>query len=155
PAMLADLWFDLKYCLSPWSWSSVTGTGFSRAEELALALACAAVFVAAARILPRRTALARRDLMVTAAVGLTLAIASSPAYVIIEGARNLFRTQMVCGPGAALFLASAILLIKNWSQSRVRAGVIALVLTALIVFTGSQRAMERSAYYRAKWEPHR
>jgi hypothetical protein len=88
-------------------------------------------------------------------VGLLLLALSFPAYLILDSARSLWRTQILSGFGAALVLSAAIGLCasyvpKNW----LRFSVIAL-LGALIVGYGSFSALKKAAFHQWVWERQR
>ena len=95
-----------------------------------------------------------------ASVGTLLLAASFPAYLLLSSSRSLWRTQFLSGLGASLILGSLISLVAlplSIVTGRLRWLHTAFVLVAasLVVYTGTQRSLERGASHREIWVRHR
>jgi hypothetical protein len=97
----------------------------------------------------------RRTLWTVMPVGLLLLALSFPAYLILESARSLWRTQILSGFGAALILAAAIGLCASYVPRKwLRFSVVAL-MGALVVGYGSFSALKKAAFHQWVWERQR
>jgi hypothetical protein len=120
------------------------------------------------------------SLWVILGIGLLLLIFSFPAYLLLNTARSLWRTQFLSGIGAAVVMGAVVSLAANyllglwskvntsaqkgmngsevWLPYNVRVLVTAmtcLLLAASIIFAGSFSAIKLGAFHYAVWERHR
>ena len=94
----------------------------------------------------------RRALGTVLLVGLILLVLSFPAYLILESARSLWRTQILASFGAGLFMAAAIGLCASYvTRNWLRIGAIA-ALGALVIGYGSFSAVKKAAFHEWVWE---
>jgi hypothetical protein len=156
-AILGDWLFNVAASLKFWTWS---GSSLPRASvsELALAAAVATLIFLAGLVALAFTAGAippRRHLWIAFGIGLLLIIFSFPAYLLLDSARSLWRTQILSGLGAGVVFAALIVLCGSGFQPKFfRFGALTL-LAGLLVFYGSFSALKKSAYHRWVWERHR
>jgi hypothetical protein len=126
-------------------------------------------------LLPRN-----RILWINLGIGLILLILSFPAYLLLNTATSLWRTQFLSGIGTAVVMGAVVSLVTNyllrpWAKVSILAqkvrksatvGVssnvgtllqvtICLVLGASIIFSGSVSAIKLGAFHYALWERHR
>jgi len=96
-----------------------------------------------------------RKLFGALAAGFLLIAFSFPAYLLLNSARSLWRTQMLSSVGAALFLSAVIVMCVTAVQaSWLRFGLLA-GLSAGVVWCGSYSALAKSANQRWLWERHK
>lgn len=89
------------------------------------------------------------------AAGLVLAVFSFPAYLLLDSARSLWRTQMLSGLGAALLLSAVIVTCASGVPARrLRFGLLA-ALSGCVAWFGSYSALAKSANHRRFWEQHK
>jgi hypothetical protein len=126
---------------------------------IALAAASAAVFLIGAVL----TAVSGRDdgwptprrLAILTAAAAALVVASFPAYVVLESATQLYRTQILSGPATALFLTAICATLLSFVRDhRVRRISIA-IFGAAVMFFGTVGAYATGKYFNILWERHR
>lgn len=162
-ALLSDLVFNIRASVSFWSWKRQSEY-FSVTEVHRLATFAMIVFVAAGItfILYRKqhnAAVAKPDTdFIIAwrllAAGLLLLTLSFPAYLALSDPRALWRTQLLSAIGAAIVLGAAFALIakplpRGWIRDLAVMG-----MSAVVVFYGSSRAVERGAFFQWIWHRH-
>ena len=162
-ALLSDLAFNVRASISFWSWTPQKGY-LSEAEVHRLAAFAVMAFVVVAMIFifykkRRSTAAAASDFDFAIAwkllaAGSVLLILSFPAYLALSDPRNLWRTQLLSAIGAAMVLGAAFaLLAKPFSRGWTR-DLVVMCMSAVVVFYGASRAVERGAFFRYKWRRH-
>ena len=157
-SILGDWLFNISASLSFWNWPR-SEPAYASTSQIVLP-AILAVFVFFVGIVlfawsARSWIPSRRILWTVALIGLLLLALSFPAYLILESARSLWRTQILSGFGAALILAAAIGLATSYAQSNwIRISIIAL-LGGLVVGYGSFSAVKKSAFHLWVWERQR
>lgn len=153
--ILRDWVFNIAESLRFWAWPGVPAT---RAPEAQLALIAAltvlilitGMFALSARRLPER-----RPLLRAMAVGILLIVFSFPVYLLLDSSRSLWRTQILSGLGAGLFLAGAVALFASLTASRwLRFGILA-TLSGWVAWCGGLSVLDKSVYHRALWEQHK
>jgi hypothetical protein len=159
-ALLSDWWFNIHASVSVWEWLR----GPARPADVWFAVAAMAVFVAggalAWRSLRRAPSSDRhpspspRTLLIMAAAGALLLVASFPVYLLLDSARSLWRTQFLSGIGSAILLTAAIALAARALPRRAAVPAL-LVLGAVVVGTGSAAALQLGREHRLGWERHR
>jgi hypothetical protein len=166
-SIVSDWWFNASFSLEFWKWSRSQLLA-ARGPEIWLSLALTAVFlcggIATARLWPGpQDGMAGADrrgrdwktLSWFLACGLGVLLLSFPVYLVLDVARNLWRTQMLSGMGAGMVLtALAALAASMVPRPRWRAAVF-LCLAAVVAFFGSVSAIQKGAFHRAIWEKHR
>jgi hypothetical protein len=80
--------------------------------------------------------------------GLFLLVMSFPAYLLLETARSTWRTQLLSGPGAAIFMSAAIAIIAG------RRSWLMLAIAAPLIWWGAHSAIEHGAWHRSIWRTH-
>ena len=153
--ILDDWFFNTLASVKFWAWPRSP----IESSDQWLAAAAVAVFLAAGvaviRFAPRESRTPQPRVSATMlAAGLTGVVLSFPVYLLLESARGLWRTQLLSGPGAGLFLAGLAALLSLAAPRRFRAGV-AISLALPVIFCGSAAALELSKVHLAIWERHR
>jgi hypothetical protein len=162
-ALLSDLAFNVRASLSFWSW--IPRSGFLAATEVHwLAVIATTAFVVAAMSIivcqNRRSEAAVGpdfDFAIAwklLAAGSVLLILSFPAYLALSNPRTLWRTQLLSAIGAAMVLGAAFgLLARPFPRGWVR-DLVVMCMSAVVVFYGASRAVERGAFFRWNWHRH-
>ena len=152
--ILQDWLFNIGASLKFWAWP---GGQPARAPETQLALLAAlSVLVLIGGMLALRASRIPevRKLFGALAAGFLLMAFSFPAYLLLDSARSLWRTQMLSSIGAALFLSALIVMCASAVQARwLRFGLLA-GLSAGVVWCGSYSALAKSANHRWLWDRH-
>lgn len=156
--ILSDWWFNIAASLKFWSWPGSESSHASASQLILPAVLAVAVFLFGIGLMVLSDAgwiPNRRTLGAVMLVGLLLLVLSFPAYLILESARSLWRTQILSGFGAALTLSAAVgfcasYLPRNW----LRFSVVA-ILGALVVGYGSFSALKKAAVHQWVWERQR
>jgi hypothetical protein len=149
-----DWLFNIGVSLRFWTWP---GEQAMRAPQSQLALLAALAVVV---LIGGMIALAVwripevRTILGATAAGLVLMVFSFPAYLLLDSARSLWRTQMLSGLGAALFLSAVIVLCASVASAKwLRFGLLA-ALSACVAWYGSYSALAKSANHRRFWDQH-
>ncbi|HEV8038301.1 MAG TPA: hypothetical protein VGP62_05510 [Bryobacteraceae bacterium] len=157
-SILSDWLFNISASLSFWNWPRPEPAYASTSQMAPPAMLAVFVFLVGIGLLvwtSRSWVSNRRTLWTVMLTGLLLLALSFPAYLILESARSLWRTQILSGFGAALVLAAAIGLAASYAQRNwIRFSAVAL-LGGLVVGYGSFSAVKKSAFHRWVWERQR
>ena len=157
-SILSDSVFNISASLSFWTWPRSDPALATTSQMMLPAILAGFVFFAGIGLLgwsTRSWIPSRRTLWTVMLTGLLLLALSFPAYLILESARSLWRTQILSGFGAALVFASAITLCASFApKAWLRFGIIAL-LGGLVVGYGSFSAVKKSAFHLWIWERQR
>jgi len=163
PALLGDLVFNVRASVSFWSWKPQSGY-LSETDVHRLAAFATMVFVVAAMTFifykkRRSEAAADPDFDFATdwkllAAGSVLLILSFPAYLALSDPRTLWRTQLLSAIGAAMVLGSAFALMAKPFSGRWVRDLVVMCMSALVVFYGASRAVERGAFFRWNWHRH-
>ncbi len=156
-SILSDWWFNIAASLRFWSWPSSEPSHASASQLILPAVLAVTVFLVGIGLMVLSNAgwiSKRRTLWTVMVVGLLLLALSFPAYLILESARSLWRTQILSGFGAALTLGAAIGLCASYAPSWLRFSIIAL-LGALVIGYGGFSALKKAAFHRWVWERQR
>src|SRR5262249_13003553 len=124
--LIADLLFNVKSSLLYWVDENTGPQDMSRTSMLLLAITAAIVGVAGGFVLSKWRQEASGDQMIAPeraavsllACGFLLLVASFPAYLLLNSARSLWRTQFLSGIGTAMVLTSLAALIFNRAGKR-------------------------------------
>jgi len=153
--ILRDWLFNIGASVKFWTWP---GGQPARVPEGQLALLAA---LAVTVLIGGMIALAAwrlpevRTILGATAAGLVLMVFSFPAYLLLDSARSLWRTQMLSGLGAALFLSAVIVMAASGVPAKwLRFGLLA-ALSACIVWCGGYSTLAKSANHRRFWEQHK
>jgi hypothetical protein len=157
-SILSDWFFNISASLRFWSWTGSEPAHATTSQLMLPAVLAAALFLAGIALLVASKGgwlPAWRTLITVMLVGLLLLVLSFPAYLILESARSLWRTQILSGFGAALVLTAGIGLGASYApRSWLRLGVVAL-LGALVVGYGGFSAVKKAAFHEWVWERQR
>jgi hypothetical protein len=157
-SILSDWLFNISTSLSFWNWPRPEPAYASTSQIVLPAILAVFVFFVGIVLLAwsaRSWIPSRRTLWTVMLTGLLLLALSFPAYLILESARGLWRTQILSGFGAALVLSSALALCASYAQGNwIRTSVLAL-LVSLVVGYGSFSAVKKSAFHLWVWERQR
>jgi hypothetical protein len=157
-SVLSDWWFNIAASLKFWNWPGSQPSHASASQFMLAATLAVAVFLVGMGLMvlsDARWISNRRTLGVVMLVGLLLLVLSFPAYLILESARSLWRTQILSGFGAALTLSAAIGLCASYAhRSWLRFTVVA-ILGGLVVGYGSYSALKKAAVHQLVWERQR
>lgn len=153
--ILGDWLFNIGASLKFWKWPGEQAVRAPE-RELALLAGLAAVMWIGGMI---ALAVSRipdvRRLLGALGAGCLLIVCSFPAYLLLDSARSLWRTQMLSGPGAALFLSAVIVMCASGVPKRwLRFGLLA-ALGGWVVWCGSYSALAKSANHRWLWDRHK
>lgn len=168
-SILSDWLFNISASLRFWSWAGSQPAQASTSQLVLPSVVAVLLFVGQVGNLradwqsaqtgagnqPARRIPSCPTLWTVMIVGLLLLALSFPAYLILDSARSLWRTQLLSGFGAALVLSAAIALCasyvpRNWLQL----GVLA-ILGSLVVAYGSFSVVKKTAVHRSIWDRHR
>ncbi len=162
-ALLSDLAFNVTASVSFWSWR-LQREYISASQEHRLAAFATVVFIVAGMAFifykKRRNQAAADpdfDFAVTwklFAAGCVLLILSFPAYLALAYSRTLWRTQLLSGIGAAMVLGGAFALMASLIPKRRFGDFVVMSMSAVVVFYGASRAVERGAFFRWNWHRH-
>lgn len=161
-ALIKDWGFNISASLSFWRWQPIVGTIAPHREEL-LTLIAVAVFVglglwssrAESHVNPGWNIGSLRVAIILIGTGLAWVVCSFPAYLLLVAARNLWRTQLLSGPGAAVVFTGVVALTRAVIPLKRVAQFAPLCLAGVVVCYGVPRALERGGWHRDNWEIHR
>jgi len=163
-SLLGDLLFNMSASLQFWQWDDSVQVYLADQRQTALVFLAGAIYgvvvwylaLVAARKDVRTSMIPDAYILgVALGAGLLFLAASFPAYLILNSARSLWRTQFLSGIGAALVLVAAMgLVARAVGQGRKSAFVMAL-LGVLVVSYGAHAALGKSRFHRFIWERHR
>jgi hypothetical protein len=159
--ILGDLWFNVKSSVEFWQWGVGLPPITAHHERTLLclggAVVAASLVVVVAALLRRRGDLlpSSRALIWLAGTGALLLLASFPAYVVLAGARQLWRTQFLSGIGTGLLLASLIGLLAHAVRRRVAQVGILAAASAVIAYYGVGAAFEAATFHYGVWSRSR
>jgi hypothetical protein len=164
--LLADLAFNLKYALLFWHWAEFMPHEYALQHHLAIPLVGALFFVLGAvgviwtahsssAVFPA----AKYQVQLLAAA-LLLLLASFPAYLILNSARWLWRTQSLGGPAAALAMATLIglstlpaqQLMRGMQGRRYFQQAVLIAFGVTLTFYGVVASMRSAAFHFSVWE---
>jgi hypothetical protein len=164
PALMGDLLFNVKNSLLYWAaQESVGPLDMPRQSMTWLAIVAAIAAIAGGLVLAKwrqreaesgRLAPDRKVAWLLAA-GVLLLAASFPAYLLLNSARSLWRTQFLSGIGTAIVLTSIAALIFNRAGKRWLRDGCCLCAIGVLAFLGARRAEELGSMHRAVWERQR
>jgi hypothetical protein len=80
---------------------------------------------------------------------------SFPAYLVIAGNTNFWRTQMLSGFGAALTLTACALLVASLTRRPLLGQGVSVVLAGAVVFFGVRAGERIGGVHAHGWEQHR
>jgi hypothetical protein len=163
-ASIAGDWaFNIAASLEFWGWQR-SGWRTPRSEAHLLSAIVAVVFAAgwvavirlgSDRDRPNPFAVNVRSCRNLLAAGVVTLALSFPVYLVLNSARGLWRTQILCGIGSGIVMAAVLALI-SWAPVG-KAGRMAIVLTAgaIVTYCGSVAAIEKGGVHRWDWDRHR
>lgn len=162
-SLVSDWSFNIVAGLNFWKW---TRGGWRTPESQAILLSslAALLFVSAAVVVIRcGRASHRRSVFVGTAgtywvlltAGFVLLALSFPAYLLLDSARGLWRTQFLSGIGAGLVLTALMALASRVFSRSILQATTFLILGCTIVFCGSLSAIQKGGFHRWIWERHR
>ena len=162
-SLLGDWFFNIRASLEFWNWPHGAWKA-PKSEAYLLATIAALVFIGCGLAFIRLTQESRRPNPLVESmrtwwtllgVGFVLVALSFPAYLLLDSARGLWRTQFLSGIGAGLVLAAACGLASHAFVRQTARIVLFLAFGAIIAFFGSDSAIQKSAFHRWIWERHR
>jgi hypothetical protein len=162
-ALLSDLIFNVRASLCFWSWIPQKGylpeTEVHRLAAFATMafLVVAMTFIFYNKRQSKSAAVPDFDFVMAwklLAAGSVLLILSFPAYLALSNSRTLWRTQLLSAIGAAMVLGAAFALVarpfpRGWMRE-----LVVMCMSAVVVFYGASRAVERGAFFRWNWHRH-
>jgi hypothetical protein len=156
--ILSDWIFNVRYSLSFWSWQKVAGD-MEPAQVFALGAGTLVVFAAAAFLVGRHPderweGVRDGRLWRLLCVGFVFLLLSFPVQLLLAGARELRRTQLLSAIAASIVLGCLVYLIAGWIPPKALRPGAAFLLVAPIVWFGACRVIERQASHRAQWNYH-
>jgi hypothetical protein len=156
--VLRDWVFNISESLKFWTWRG-SEAAHASFHQLGLPAALAVILFLLGIVflfrsngdwLPDKSALAW-----TLLVGLILLVMSFPAYLILESARSLWRTQILSSFGAGITLAAAIGLCASYASSLWLRISVVTALGVLVIGYGSFSAVKKAAFHEWVWERQR
>jgi len=158
-SLLSDWWFNISASLEFWKWLHPDPPArvlLGVMSAVLVTLGGVAVLVLANGVRKRRPFTENASawgLLVGA--GFMAVVLSFPAYLLLDSARWLWRTQFLSGVGAAVFFTALLGLISYKVRWQTGKAAILLIGGAAIVYCGSLRALQLGAIHRLGWERHR
>lgn len=152
---LRDWAFNVDYSLAFWSWRRITGH-IKGAEVVSLANGVVVVFIVAAVVICRQQQDGLDDAPASGlwrllGIGFLFLLLSFPAHLLLAGARELRRTQLLSAISASMLLGGAACLIPAWIRRERFRSIVAMLLVVPVMWTGACRVVERQASQRAEW----
>ena len=160
-AIIGDWFFNIRYSLSFWSWEP-SASHIAQGQLVLLASATVVVFGLASLVYARWDSptwiqpSSFRDSRVwrLLAAGFIFLALSFPAYVLLAGARQPRRTQLLSSFAAAIVLGAVIHILAGLIP-RVRwRPVLAILLAVPVIWVGAYRTIERGGSHRGEWQTH-
>ncbi len=158
-SLVSDWLFNIGASLRFWTWLPP----LKAVPEIGLAIAVVLIFVALPDTWYRavspgdpeeESAGDHRPLVAGLVAGFTAVVLSFPVYLLLDTSRSLWRTQLLSGPGAGLFLAALAGLVSLAVRPRWRRTVL-IAAAAPILFCGSVGALQSSKHHWIYWERYR
>ena len=162
-SIISDLGFNISASLSFWDWGKNSGSAVPATQMTWLAFSAVVVFIGAGLLTkaskseqePRVGRGRILTVTVLLVAGLVWVALSFPAFLLLNSARGLWRTQFLSGPGAAVLFAAAATLVASAVPNRRGRHITALCLAAVVVYAGAASVIQRGGYHRRIWETHR
>jgi hypothetical protein len=161
-AIAADWWFNITASLEFWKWSDNLPWSLSPGWLSFFALVGVVVYVAGwcgvLAVGDRRkevAPLAPAAWLGVVLAGLAALALSFPAYLLLQGAALLWRTQFLSGIGAALTLASVAGLAASMLPGRWLRASVFLAVGALVAAFGVDAALRLAASHDEIWSRQR
>ena len=150
-APIASDWlFNIGASLKFWTWPAVWENQLSL-----LAILAVAVLLGGIVALSKDSAPETRRFPAVLGVAFLLIVLSFPVYLLLDSARSLWRTQILSGLGAGLFLAALAICCGAWARAKwTRLGLYA-ALIAGIAYCGAYSTLEKSKRQRSLWDKHK
>jgi hypothetical protein len=161
PAAIArDGWFNISASLGFWKWHENRLWNLAPEWLSGLALLGAAIYLcgwAGLLSVERRAVVSRGPGAWLGALlaGLAAVVLSFPAYLLLEGAALLWRTQFLSGIGTALAWASVAALAASLLPGRWPRASVFLVMGGLVAWFGVSNALRLAAAHDNIWSRHR
>jgi hypothetical protein len=158
-SLASDLVFNVKTSIEFWKWSLQMPPANAEALLLVgilagLVTALGALFVCgqsgAAELVGTR-----RELVVAAALGGAVLVASFPAYLVLTSARLVWRTQFLSGVGFGLLAAATIGLGASFIPRQAFRLVVCVAVGAVIAAFGARAAYKDANFHYGIWERHK
>lgn len=161
--LLSDWGFNIVASLKFWAWAGTTEWHADPVQVLLPALAAVAIFSGGValchRYAQKQSGPADQEDHLSnywslLGIGLALVALSFPAYLLLNSARSLWRTQFLAGVGAALVFGGVIGLLMMGVSVRLRV-IVAGAVGSAVVAGGSISAIKKGAFHHWIWERHR
>jgi hypothetical protein len=159
--VMSDLWVNVRYSVSYWSW--LPKESHIRDSEIELLVSGAlAVFVLGGAILVCMAVRQKRLLELNLnsrlwrmlAIGVLLLVFSFPAYLALASSTNMFRTQFLSGIGTAMMWGAVLVIASCFVRNKALHAAFILLLSLPFVYTGARRAIEAGGFHRSVWQRH-
>jgi len=155
----SDLAYNVRASVSFWEW----GTGLPPAAHAGATLAgvaAATVFGIGALVVGllvrhRAEALPRARVAFLLGTGLVLLLASFPAYLVLEDARGLWRSQFLSGIGFGVVAAALLFLAASFIGDRRLRVLTVAVVGAAVAYAGGAAAYRAASFHYDNWQRHR
>jgi hypothetical protein len=161
-AIANDLWFNMTVSLEYWTWQNNVPWSLDPKWLIGLGLLGAAVYLAGwAAVLAicqsreNITTLSPRQWLVMLLAGVTTLVLSFPAYLLLDSAATLWRTQFLSGIGSALTWAALAGLAASVLPGRWPRACSFLVAGALFTGHGVASAVRLAGVHDQIWSRHR
>jgi hypothetical protein len=155
-SLASDWWFNIASSLDFWTWQREENIAGSIATVLSILAAL--TFIAGGlllmRIVREEVAPAARAYWILLGAGTALLALSFPAYLLLNSARSLWRTQFLSGIGNGIVWA-AILALVSMAMWKKTVPATVLMLGAVIVYFGAGSAIAKGRFHRGVWDRHR
>jgi hypothetical protein len=157
-SILSDWLFNISASLKFWTWAGAQPAHTSTSQLVLPTVLAVGLFLVGMGVVAWSSGAwipDRRTLWTVMLVGFILLALSFPAYLILESARSLWRTQILSGFGAALVMSAAIGLSARYApRAWLQLSAIAL-FGALVVGYGGFSAVKKAESHRWIWERQR
>jgi hypothetical protein len=161
PTRLAkDLAYNVEASVQFWKWGDLLPPVASPGRATLAGVAAATAFAVGALLVAllarhREDSLSRRNIAFVFGAGALVLVGSFPAYVVLNDARSLWRTQFLSGIGFGIATAALLVLAVSFIPNR-RLRVVAIAgAGALVAYAGGSTAYKAAHYHYDVWQRHR
>ena len=159
-SLVGDLVYNLEASIAFWRWDDPlplvsSGAGAALVGVSAAVLFAAGTLVVSLLVRGREEPLPRRHLSLVLGAGALVLLASFPAYLALDDARSLWRTQFLSGVGFGIASAALLVLAASLLSDR-RLRVLAISAAgAVLAYAGGSTAYRAADWHYSTWQRHR
>ena len=159
-SLIGDPAYNVERSISFWRWDDSLPSASSSRFAMFAGMAAAAIFVVGTLLVSiltrsRGDTLPRRHVGLLLGAGALLLVTSFPAYLVLDSARGLWRTQFLSGIGFGIGTAALLFLVVSLSGNRALRVVAFAGLGAVFAFAGGSSAYKTANLHYDVWQQHR